>query len=129
MAVLRGNLIAFGLFAAAFALHIVGGATEQGWLFAVAVALIAVFAVAFPLVALAAGRPPTRMQRLATLAAGTVIGVVLSASALWAANDRSTAWWHAPVAAATVVAVLAIGLRLRRRRTGQQAAAARTAAS
>lgn len=112
MAAVRGNIIAFGLFAAAFALHIVGGATDQGWLFATAVALIGVFAVAFPLVAVAAGRPASRTERLTTLMMGTVLGIVLSTSALWAANGRSMAWWQAPVAIVTVLVVLIAGLKL-----------------
>jgi len=118
MAPVKGNVIAFGLFAAAFALHIVGGATDQAWLFAIAVALIGVLAVAFPLVAAAAGRPASRTERLTTLAMGTVIGIVLSTSALWAANGRSMAWWQAPVAIVSVLAVLIAGLKLRPGRGG-----------
>lgn len=128
MAALKGNLIAFGLFAGAFALHIVGGATDQGWLFATAVALIAIFAVAFPLVALVAGRPATRSQRVLSLAIGTVAGIVLTASALWAANDRTAAWWQGPAAIAAVLGVLWFGLRLRRGRK-PRLATARGAAS
>jgi len=70
-------------------------------------------AVAFPLVALAAGRPATRMQKIGTAALGTAIGVVLTASALWAANDRTMAWWQAPVALAAVVTVLGAWFKLR----------------
>ena len=44
---------AFGLFAAAFALHIVGGASGQRWLFAIAVALIYLTATGFAAISLA----------------------------------------------------------------------------
>lgn len=105
MAIVRGLLCAFALFAAAFALHIVGGATDQRWLFAVAVALIFATAVSFPVLAWLAGGRPAGSQRTAMLALGTVVGTVLTAAALWAADDRSTAWWHVPASLAAVVAM------------------------
>ena len=49
--VIRGEVIAFVLFAASFALHIVAGAMDQGWLFAIAVVLIYISATGFPAIA------------------------------------------------------------------------------
>jgi hypothetical protein len=104
MRIARGLAIAFGIFAAAFALHIVGGATDQGWLFAIAVALIFVSAVGFPVIAVAAGgfddvqSQPARL----TAALGAVAGFVFTTAALWAANGRAFAWWEYPAAMALV---------------------------
>lgn len=100
IAVARGLLGAFTLFAAAFALHVVGGATDQGWLFALAVALIYLVATGFPVIAVAIGRPRPGLPVQATLALGAIAGVALTAGALWAANDRAWAWWHIPLAPA-----------------------------
>lgn len=99
----------FGCFAASFALHIVGGATDQGWLFAIAVALIFLCATGFPAIALllTRGRATGAEQRV-ILGAGGIIGIVLTASALWAANGRTFAWWHPPVAIVLVVVVSAV---------------------
>lgn len=106
--VARGLLGAFALFAASFALHIVGGALDLGWLFAVAVALIFVFATAFPAVAwLLAGGPGGPAQGI-LFGVGATAGLALTASALWAANDRSLAWWQLPLAAALVAAATAL---------------------
>jgi hypothetical protein len=44
----RGVLAAAVLFLGAFGLHIVGGATDQSWLFAIAVGLIYLLATGFP---------------------------------------------------------------------------------
>ncbi|HEY4669946.1 MAG TPA: hypothetical protein VIH05_09245 [Tepidiformaceae bacterium] len=98
MAVVRGLALALAFFAASFVLHIVGGATDQSWLFAMAVVLIFLSATGFPAFAAFFGRTMDR----ALLAIGGVAGVVLTAGALWAANDRSFAWWHAPLAVALV---------------------------
>jgi hypothetical protein len=99
----RGLVLAFFLFAAAFALHIVGGATDQGWLFAIAVALIFVTAGSYPLTARILGRVSPGRERTLTTGAGVVIGILLMAAALWAANGRAMAWWVVPVAAAFVL--------------------------
>lgn len=103
---IRGFVLTFGLFAAAFALHIVGGATDQGWLFVTAVVLIFVTAAGFPAImhAFAGRRARTRQGRPLWIV-GTVAGVILTASALWAANDRSMAWWLVPAGAACVAIV------------------------
>jgi uncharacterized membrane protein YeaQ/YmgE (transglycosylase-associated protein family) len=111
VAALRGNVLAFGLFAAFFALHIVGGATDQGWLFAIAVALIAATAVGFPWLAAKFGRAAAASDRKLTVALGAVIGAALTAGVFWAANDRSWAIWHVPAAAAIALAVAAFTLQ------------------
>jgi hypothetical protein len=101
MRAFAGLAIAFGLFAVSFALHIVGGRLDQGWLFATAVVLIYVFATGFPAVSwIAAG---ARGNDRVSVWAGSVAGVALTVSALWAANDRSFAWWQWPAAPALVV--------------------------
>lgn len=101
MAVIRGLVLALTFFAASFALHIVGGATDQSWLFAMAVVLIFLSATGFPAFAAFFGRTMDR----ALLAVGGAVGVVLTAGALWAANDRGFAWWHGPAAVGLVVVV------------------------
>ena len=110
MAPLRGLLLASGAFAAAFALHIVGGATGQGWLFAVAVALIFALATGFPIVALLCAGRLTAGERNLVLNAGFVAGVALTAAALWAANGRAFAWWTFPAA---LLAVFGVSITLR----------------
>ncbi len=106
---LRGLALTFGIFMASFALHIVGGATGQGWLFAVAVVLIFISATGFPVIAMfAAGHtdlqaPPARL----TGAIGAVTGYALTVGALWAANGRAFAWWEFPLAMVLVFAVSA----------------------
>lgn len=99
MAIARGLGLALAFFAASFALHILGGATNQSWLFAMAVVLIFLSATGFPAFAAFFGRTMDR----ALLAIGWVIGVVLTMGTLWAANDRTVAWWHAPLAVGLVV--------------------------
>jgi hypothetical protein len=108
MRTLIGNVGAFVLFAAFFALHIVGGASDQGWLFNLAVVLILLTATGFPVVASLLARSRDR----ATLALGFVVGSFLTGGALWAANDRSMAWWIVPVAPARVALVCGVGLWL-----------------
>ncbi|MFN0148467.1 MAG: hypothetical protein ACKVT1_18345 [Dehalococcoidia bacterium] len=105
MAVARGLTLAFGAFAAAFALHIVGGASDQRWLFALAVALIYVTAVAFPTIAMVCAGEVRAGGRRALLSLGGVAGIGLTGAALWAANGRSFAWWTLPAALGMVVAV------------------------
>lgn len=115
MRAVRGLVIAFALFAASFALHIVGGATGARWLFAIAVGLIYLTATGFPAIALIAGGLRTGRGREPqfTLGAGAVAGLVLTVSALWAANGRAFAWWEfllAPLLVALTSAAL-LGLR------------------
>lgn len=100
MRLVRGIVLALGIFLAAFALHIVGGATDQRWLFITAVVLIFLSAVLFPVLALlTSGRTRApRREHLATF----VIGFALTWSALWATSDRSVQGWQPFVAAAAV---------------------------
>ncbi|MGE3073269.1 MAG: hypothetical protein AB7N24_04190 [Dehalococcoidia bacterium] len=114
---LFGLVAAFVLFAAAFALHIVGGATDQGWLFAIAVALIFITATGFPAIALLLSGELFGSVSAArkTLVLGFLIGTGLTLGALWAANDRSFAAWEFPVAPALVIVVSAILMALRNR--------------
>lgn len=116
MAAARGLLVAVVLFVASFALHIVAGASGLGWLFAVAVALIFLTATGLPAVALlaAGARPATRAGRL-VLVAGSLVGVVLTASALWAANGRTFAWWEVPASVGLVALSSALLLAARSR--------------
>ena len=112
MRIVRGTGIALGLFLASFALHIVGGATGQGWLFAIAVALIFVFATAFPVVAIIAGgfHDLAAVDARITAAIGAVAGYGFTVAALWAANGRAFAWWEFPLAAGLVIAGSAMAL-------------------
>lgn len=112
----RGLGFAFVFFAASFALHIVGGATDQGWLFAIAVALIYVAATGFPAIALAAAgltRSAGWQARL-TLGVGTAAGLVFTLGALWAANGRAFAWQQFPLAPLLALVSSFAILRLRR---------------
>src|SRR3989304_3857156 len=100
---LRGTAVATTLFAASFVLHIVGGATDQDWLFAIAVVLIYLTATGFAaLAALAAGRA-WRGGDLVFIA-WAAIGAFFTGGALWAANGRAFAWWEVPAALALEVA-------------------------
>ncbi len=112
MKAFRGIGIAFGSFAASFALHIVGGATGQGWLFAIAVALIFVTATAFPTIALVSGGFTSldAVGARATGAVSAVAGYSFTLAALWAANGRAFAWWEFPTAAGLLLAVNALTL-------------------
>lgn len=103
---IRGFVVTLGFFAAAFALHIVGGATDQGWLFITAVALIFTLATGFPafMHAFAGRRARSRNGRSLWIVGG-VTGVVLTSSALWAGDDRSFALWQPPVAIVCVAVV------------------------
>lgn len=135
MNVFRGLGGAAFFFVASFALHIVGGATDQGWLFALAVALIYLAATGFPAVALILGGITERGRAAkVVVAAGSVAGVVLTMAALWAANGRETAPWHFAAAIAMVLANSAVLLALRRllrqtRRTPPEGAATSARAS
>ena len=107
MAMLKGNLIAFALFAAAFALHVVGGATDQGWLFALAVGLIYLTAAGLPEIALwVAGdnRLGARESRV-VLAVGFLAGSAFTLGAFWAANGRAFEAWMFAGAPITVACV------------------------
>lgn len=105
---IRGFVVTLGLFAASFALHIVGGATGQGWLFITAVALIFATATGFPAIMHAfAGRRARSRNGRALWLVGGVTGVVLTSSALWAVNDRTFALWHPPLALLCVAVVSA----------------------
>jgi hypothetical protein len=118
----QGLAGAFLIFAASFALHIVGGATDQGWLFVLAVALIYIAAAGFPAIAaLIAGALSDRWLWVA----GGIIGVVLTAAALRAANDRTLEWWMLPLGIALVAVTSAtlVGLTQIRRVFSTRAAA------
>ena len=103
--VVRGLGVALGVFLASFALHIVGGATDQAWLFAIAVALIFVTATGFPVIAMWA----SGLGELQSVAARIVGGVGAAAgfgftvAALWAANGRAFAWWEFPLGSVLVL--------------------------
>ena len=100
MRYLLGLAGAFLVFAASFALHIVGGARDQDWLFAIAVILIYFTAAGFPAIAwLLGGRPSGRPYLVAP---GALIGLALTVAALRAANDRTFAWWQIPAGLAAV---------------------------
>lgn len=104
MNAIRGLVITLTIFVASFALHIVGGATDQGWLFAIAVALIFLTATGFPVIALWMGelRTVRSGEGRAVAIVGGVFGVGFTAAALWAANGRTVAWWELPAAVAMV---------------------------
>ena len=126
LSVVAGLGVALGLFLASFALHIVGGATDQSWLFAMAVALIFVTATGFPVIAMWA----SRLGELQSLAARSVGGIGAAAgfgftvAALWAANGRAFAWWEFPLGSVLVLfgsgALLASWLFLASRNPGPQ---------
>jgi hypothetical protein len=103
---LRGLGIAFGVFAVSFVLHIVGGASNQDWLFGTAVALIYLSATGFGVIAwLAAG---ARANDRVLFSLGMIAGFGLTMSALWAANDRTFAAWQVPLGAALVLTTSAL---------------------
>ena len=92
----RGLGIAFAFFAGSFALHIVGGASNQRWLFAVAVGLVYLTATGFPAIAVVASglARSQRLQMKMVLGLGAIAGVGFTIGALWAANGRAFAWWQ-----------------------------------
>ena len=116
MRVLRGLGIAFALFAGSFALHIVGGATDQRWLFAIAVGLIYATATGFPAIALTASGYALndRPQVKVVFGIGAVAGIGFTIGALWAANGRAFAWWEFVLAPALVLLSSTALLALRR---------------
>lgn len=92
----KGIVVTFILFAGAFALHVVGGATDQGWLFAIAVGFIYVVATGysgFALLIAGLARSGSRIASLTDLIGG-VIGSALTIGALWASNGRAFEAWH-----------------------------------
>ncbi len=113
----KGLVLAFAAFAFAFALHVVGGATDQAWLFAIAVGLIYIFATGFPAIALWISGLAYRGSEAAkfTYTAGVIIGTGLTLGALWATNDRSFAAWHFPASIVLVAVVSAVILLVRSR--------------
>ena len=128
MPLVRGLGGAVSLFAAAFGLHVVAGATDQSWLFGVAVAVIFVVAAGFPAIALRfAGLHGERTRESrAVLIGGWVIGALLTLGALWAVNDRAFAWWQFPLAPAMVALVSArLGWSFSQRRSRASAVPSR----
>lgn len=132
MAIVRGLGIAFGIFALSFALHIVGGASDQEWLFALAVALIYFSATGLPVIAaVAAGRSAAPFGGAALLVPAGLLGVVFTGGALWAVNGRTAAWWQPPVAVLLVGVMSAVGFALlsaRQRNRSRNAGSRRLAA-
>ena len=110
MKVARGITLASGLFLASFALHIVGGATGQGWLFAAAVALIYITATVFPILALALGglRFDASAASRSAAGIGAVLGYACTLGALWATNGRAFAWWEFPLATILLLGASAV---------------------
>ncbi len=103
---IRGFAIAAGFFAGSFALHIVGAASNEAWLFILAVALIFISATGFPAIMHATAGQKARAHHGRTMwIIGSFAGISLTASALWAVNERVVAWWQVPVAAAAVAIV------------------------
>ncbi len=90
MAAVKGIGLSLLLFAAAFGLHIVGGALDWAWLFGFAVAMIFLIATGFPAFALwiAGLKYPGGPLARQTYVIGTTIAMGLTLGALWAANGR-----------------------------------------
>ena len=112
----RGLGIAFAFFAGSFALHIVGGASNQRWLFAVAVGLIYLTATGFPAIAVVASglARSQRLQMKMVLGLGAIAGVGFTIGALWAANGRAFAWWQFVLGPGLVLVASAAVLASRR---------------
>jgi len=108
-------MLTLGIFAASFALHIVGGATDQDWLFAIAVVLIYASATGFAGIAAWLSGRSSGAGDLVLLCWG-LTGVAFTTAALWAANGRAFAWWELPLAIVLETAVSG-GLLFARRRT------------
>ena len=121
---IKGLVLTFGAFAFAFALHIVGGATDQGWLFAIAVGLIYIIATGFPAIALWVSGLTYKGSEAAkfTYTAGVIAGTGLTLGALWATNERSFAAWHFPASIVLVAVVSSLILLARSRMEGTPAA-------
>ncbi|MEX1104382.1 MAG: hypothetical protein WED87_09035 [Dehalococcoidia bacterium] len=113
MRILTAFAIAFGLFAAGFVLHIVGGAADIEGLFQFAVVWIFVSALGFPATVLTfAGVELRSRQGLLVLGGAFLGGFALTVGTLWAANDRTFAPWQFPAAAILVGAVSGLKLGL-----------------
>jgi len=111
MRTLSAFAIAFALFAAAFVLHIAGGASDTDWLFQFAVVLIFVTAMGFPGTVLAFADVELRSSAgRMILVAAFACGYALTLATLWAATDRSFQPWQFPLAALLVVVVSGIKL-------------------
>ncbi len=96
------------LFLASFALHIVGGATDQDWLFAIAVALIYFFATGFSWVATLLSGTRIRDTHRYFLLVTLLIALGLTWATLWATSDRSFKAWHALAGPGFVLAATAV---------------------
>lgn len=115
MRITRGLAIALALFVGSFALHIIGGATDQRWLFAIAVGLIYLTATGFPAIALvSSGLKRDGHGGNLVLGLGALAGVGFTIGALWAANGRGFAWWVFVLAPVLVLFTSASLLALRR---------------
>jgi hypothetical protein len=113
MRILVAFAVAFGLFAAGFVLHIVGGAADIEGLFQFAVVWIFVSALGFPATVLTfAGVDLRTRQGLLVFGAAFLVGFALTVGTLWAATDRTFAPWQFPAAAILVGAVSALKLGL-----------------
>ena len=109
--VAKGLILTFACFAAAFVLHIVAGATDQDWLFAIAVGLIFLIATGYSGFALWFAGLAYGGNRQASITdlLGGIAGSALTIGALWAANDRAFEVWHfaaAPLMESAVSAVV-----------------------
>lgn len=105
MRALLGPVGAFGAFVLAFVLHIVGGATDQDWLFTLAVIAIFGVAASFPVISVLLGRPRVQRDRRLMMVVAALVGTALMAATLWATNDRAWAVWTLPFA----IIVAAVG--------------------
>ena len=117
MRIVTAFVIAFGLFLAGFALHIVAGAADMGGLFLFAVVWIFVAALGFPATVLMfAGVDIRSREGLLVLGAAFLCGYVLTLGTLWASNDRTFAAWQFPAAAVLLAGLsgLKLGLDLLR---------------
>ncbi len=113
MRILVAFAVAFGLFAAGFVLHVVGGAADIEGLFQFAVVWIVISALGFPATVLTfAGVDLRTRQGLLVLGAAFLGGLALTVGFLWAMNDRAFAPWQFPAAAILVGAVSALKLGL-----------------
>lgn len=111
MQIVRGLGLTFAAFAAAFALHVVGGATGQAWLFAIAVGLIYLTATGFPAIALwiSGLRYRSGGNSEVVYRVGVLAGMGLTLGTLWATNDRSFGTWTfilTPILVAVVSALI-----------------------
>ena len=99
---------AAALFLGAFGLHIVGGATNQGWLFAIAVVLIFLVAAGFSWIAASLARTPIPDADAGFLVPAFALALVLTEATLWAASDRAFELWHIPATPVLVFGVTAV---------------------